>query len=136
MSGLLLRRKFSSPLLVDSLVNPFARQAWVRVSSALFFVLALLALQQVAMTHGYSHLGAASSEQVAARNDQPHSPATLHSCALCVVISGVNLLSPPVDIALPLAMSTLHNLIAAVSPAPTFSFPAAYLSRAPPVLLD
>lgn len=136
MSGLSLRRKFSSPLLVDLLVNPFVRQAWVRVSSALLFALALLALQQVAMTHAYSHLGAAPGEQVAARNDQPHSPATLHSCVLCVAVSGVNLISPPAGIALPLAMSTLHDLIDAVSPAPTFSSPAAYLSRAPPVLLD
>lgn len=136
MYSLSLRRKFSSPLLVNSLVNSFVRQAWVRVFSTLFFVLALLALQQVATTHAYSHFGAALSEQATARNDQPHSPATLHSCALCVVASGVHLISPPVALALSGVIFTRQSLIDAVSPAPTFSFPAAYLSRAPPVLLD
>lgn len=126
------RRKFSSPFLV----NPFFRRVWVRVFSILFFVLALLALQQVATTHGYSHFGTALGERVTTEKDQPHAPATSHSCALCVAVSGVNLISPPITLALSGLKIATDNPIDAVSPAPTFSFSAAYHSRAPPAPLD
>lgn len=132
MSSSSARRKLSSPRFVD----PFPLQVWGRAFSTLFFVLVLLAFQQVATTHGYSHFGTTLSEQVTVQDDQPHSPATLHSCTLCVAVSGVNLISPPIALALPEVKTTPDRLIDAVSPAPTFSFPAAYHSRAPPAPLD
>lgn len=132
MSSPLPRRSHSSIFHVNS----FFRQTRLRIFSALLLVFALLALQQVAATHAYSHLGAALGGQATVRGDQPHALATVHACALCVAVSGVNLLSPPAVFVLALVRFAMRTLAAAVLPAPTFSFPSAYLSRAPPFPLD
>ncbi|MFZ2629248.1 MAG: DUF2946 family protein [Rugosibacter sp.] len=104
--------------------------------SALVLLLALLATQQLVLTHSYTHLGASPGEQLTAQRDQDNPPITLHSCALCAVASGLHLIASDPALMLSAVVFMALSLAAAVSPAPTFSFPAAYLSRAPPVLLD
>jgi len=112
------------------------RQTLVKFFSAIVLLLALLATQQLVLTHGYTHLGASPSEQATAQRDQDNPPITLHDCALCVVASGMHFIASPPALMLSAVILTALNLAAAVSPAPTFPFPAAYLSRAPPLLLD
>jgi hypothetical protein len=112
------------------------RQDLLKFFSVLVLLLALLATQQLVLTHSYTHLGASPGEQLTAQRDQDNPPITLHSCALCAAASGLHLISPPPALALPVVVIATQTLAAAVSPAPTFSFPAAYLSRAPPVLLN
>lgn len=131
-----------SPSFVTQLARSRAVRPWPGLKSLLKFfstlvlLLALLATQQLLLTHGYTHLGASPGEQVTAQRDQNNPPATLHTCALCDVSSGLHLLSPPPALALPVVVITAQTFAAAVSPAPTFSFPAAYHSRAPPSLLN
>lgn len=95
-------------------------KALLKFFSTIVLLLALLATQQLLLTHGYTHLGASPGEQVTAQRDQNNPPATLHTCALCAVSSGLHLLSPPPALALPVVVITAQTFAAAVSPAPTF----------------
>jgi len=112
------------------------RQALLNFFSAIVLLLALLATQQLVLTHGYTHLGASPSEQVTAQRDQDNPPITLHGCALCAVASGLHLIASHPALMLSAVIFTALYFAVAVSPAPTFPVPAAYLSRAPPLLLN
>lgn len=112
------------------------RQALLNFLSVIGLLLALLATQQLVLTHGYTHLGASPSEQITAQRDQDNPPITLHGCALCAVASGLHLIASHPALMLFAVIFTALYFAVAVSPAPTFPFPAAYLSRAPPLLLN
>lgn len=112
------------------------RQILVKFFSAIVLLLALLATQQLVLTHGYTHLSASPGVQLTAQRDQDNPPITLHSCALCAVASGLHLIASHPAPMLSVVVFTTPGLAAAVSPAPTFPFPATYLSRAPPLLLN
>ena len=112
------------------------RQALLNFLSVIGLLLALLATQQLMLTHGYTHLGASPSEQITAQRDQDNPPITLHGCALCAVASGLHLIASHPALMLSAVIFTALYFAVAVSPAPTFPVPAAYLSRAPPLLLN
>ncbi|MDO8315668.1 MAG: hypothetical protein Q7T00_10575 [Rugosibacter sp.] len=108
-----------------------------RVFCAIFLSLALLVTQHIALAHGFSHFGKIASEQAVTshdKSDQQHSG--LHYCAACVAFSGFHAAPPATGLWLAMAAIPSFFIGFAVSPAPTFSFPAAYLSRAPPSLLN
>lgn len=95
-------------------------------------LLMLLATQQLVMTHGYTHVGTVSGVQSVLQDDQQNSPDGLPVCELCAVSSGLYFIAPFAGQAVFVAFIAPLATIGAVSPAPTFLFPAAYLSRAPP----
>jgi len=104
---------------------------------AAFLSLALLVTQYIGLTHGFSHFEKTSSEQAVTshdKNDPQHS--RLHQCAACVAFSGFHAAPPANGLWLAMAAKPSFFIEFAVSPAPTFSFPATYLSRAPPLLLN
>jgi hypothetical protein len=92
------------------------RFGWV----ALPLLLALFITQLLVVTHGYRH----------------PSPLPAHDCALCVVAGGLHWFAATASVALPTLAAAMVPPATAVPPAPTFSFFAAYLSRAPPVALN
>lgn len=112
------------------------RQALLNFFSVIALLLALLTTQQLMLTHGYTHLGASPSEQATAQRDQDNPPITLHGCTLCAVASGLHFIASHPTLMLFAVIFTALYFAVAVSPAPTFPFPAAYLSRAPPLLLN
>ena len=139
MSSLPQRRDSSSPparFATGGARLWAGRQSLLNFFSAIVLLLALLATQQLLLTHGYTHLGASPSEQAAAQRDQDNPPITLHGCALCAVASGLHLIASHPALMLSAVVFTALYFAVAVSPAPTFPFPAAYLSRAPPLLLN
>jgi len=108
-----------------------------RFFCAVFLSLALLVTQHIALAHGFSHFGKTSSEQAVTshdKNDPQHSG--LHPCAACVAFSGFHAAPPATGPWLPMAAIPAFFIGFTVSPAPTFPLLAAYLSRAPPLLLD
>lgn len=113
----------------------------MRSSSRFFWIvflsLALLVTQHIGLAHGFSHFEKTSSEQAVTshdKNDPQHSG--LHLCAACVAFSGFHVAPPATGLWLAMAAIPSFFIGFAVSSAPTFSFPAAYLSRAPPSRLD
>ena len=117
------------------------RQNLLKLCSMFALLLVLIVTQQLALTHGYTHFGlhsgASFGGQVAAHSNQDQLPDKAHTaCALCVVCGGLHLASPPPVSTLAVVSATAQTLLGTVSPAPTFSFPAAYHSRAPPAPLD
>lgn len=107
-----------------------------RFFCAVFLSLALLVTQQMALAHGFTHLGTASAQQGVTHSDKNDSQhAALHVCAMCVAFSGFHAAPPVVDAAFPMVFAHAVTIGFAVLPAPTFPAPAAFRSRAPPTLL-
>ena len=106
-----------------------------RFLCAVFLSLALLATQQIALAHGFSHFGTTLSEQ-AARPDKsdPQHPG-LHVCMECVTFSGFQAAPPMACMWVPMVAAAVFVTGCTVLPAPTFPAPAAFRSRAPPMLL-
>ena len=146
-----VQRQWFSPLDIGARL-PVSRAFLLRRGLSLlpmfplFLVLALLFAQQLAFTHGYRHLPAGQAAQAEALDGThdtarqgPQSPrpapAAWHDCGLCIATGGLHLFAPPPAATLPTVGVALLAFLNAVPPAPTFSFPAAYLSRAPPASL-
>ena len=103
---------------------------------ALFLSLLLVSGQQAALAHMVGHAAGPAATQSAQGEDADHDAAlTLsHVCTTCIAFAGVDV-APPVPV-LPAAMAADRMAApdAAVPPAPTLRFSAAFRSRAPPLL--
>ncbi len=103
---------------------------------ALFLSLLLVGGQQAALAHMLGHATTTGAVEVAQEGDAGHDAALVlsHTCTTCLAFAGTDA-APPVAI-VPLAMASGHVAApdAAVSPAPSFRFSAAFRSRAPPLL--
>lgn len=97
-------------------------------------VLALLAGQHTVATHGYSHVSPPGAAAVKMQStDGDPLDAELHFCALCVAFNGSHGAPPVAHVGSFSSAPDALVVYFAVSPAPTFLFPA-YLGRAPPSL--
>jgi hypothetical protein len=121
---------------VFTLATRLASRSMAKAFYIFGLLLLLLVTQQLVIMHGYSHVEATSSMQSALQDDSPNVPDGLQVCDLCAASSGLHFIAPCAGQACFATILVVLALLAAVSPAPTFSFPAAYLSRAPPVLLN
>ncbi len=97
-------------------------------------VLLLLATQQAGLLHVDAHAGATVGQAMATGGDETPDESDTPACPDCIAFAG----SVPVP---PASLHAFHggalrqaHALVAVPPAPTFSFPAAYRSRAPPAL--
>lgn len=98
-------------------------------------VLALLAGQHTAATHGYSHVsppGAAVAQVQSPDGDSLDAAAD--SCALCVAFNGSHGAPPAVKLASFSSAPDIPGVHFTVSPAPTFRLTRAFEPRAPPLL--
>jgi dihydroorotase len=102
----------------------------------LLLSLLLVGGQQAALAHMLGHATTAEVVEVVQEGDVGHDAALVlsHTCTTCLAFAGADA-APPVSI-LPLATASGHVAasVAAVSPAPTLRFVAAFRSRAPPPL--
>lgn len=110
------------------------RFGWV----ALPLLLALFITQLLVVTHGYRHppgdVAQDPPSEVRHVPWQRHAPPLPgHDCALCVVAGDLHWFAATTSVALPTLAAAMAPPATTVPPAPTFSFLAAYLSRAPPV---
>ncbi|MFA4970135.1 MAG: DUF2946 family protein [Sulfuritalea sp.] len=103
---------------------------------ALCLSLLLVSGQQAALAHMVGHAAGPAAVQSAQGEDADHNAAlTLsHVCTTCIAFAGVDA-TPPASL-LPLALAADRSATpdAAVPPAPTLRFSAAFRSRAPPLL--
>ncbi len=103
---------------------------------ALLLSLLLIGSQQAALAHMLGHVLVPAAIQVVDANDTDHGAALslAHTCTTCIAFAGADL-APPAPLAPPsLAAGNTAVLVAAVPPAPTLAFLAAFRSRAPPPL--
>jgi len=103
---------------------------------ALLLSLLLVSGQQAALAHMLGHASGAASVQVAQEEDAEHGVALAlsHVCTTCIAFADAGA-GPPAPV-LPAAMAVGRMAVpdAAVPPAPTLRFSAAFRSRAPPLL--
>ncbi len=106
----------------------------MRILRHFLLALILLATQQAALLHVHAGAGEADAHAMAAGGDETPDESGTPACADCIAFAGT-VPAPPASLqAFPGGALRQVHLLAAVSPAPTFSFPAAYRSRAPPAL--
>ena len=114
----------------------------LQVLLAFWLAIQLLAGQQLALAHAVDHLGEAShghgvaTDPVAGEGDEaPDAPPELaHICTTCVGFLGFDAMSAGEAAAVFALVTWALVAVAAVPPAPTFAFPAAYRRRAPPAV--
>jgi len=95
-------------------------------------VLMLLATQQAELLHVHADAGDLAGHAMAAGGDETPDKSDTPVCADCIAFAGT-LPAPPASLhVFPGGAFSRAHPLAAVSPAPTFAFPAAYRSRAPP----
>jgi len=109
----------------------------MRILRHFLLVLMLLATQQAGLLHVHADAGDPAGHALAAGGDETPDGSDgsgTPACDDCVAFAGT-VPAPPASLQVfpGGALRQVHAL-AAVSPAPTFAFPAAYRSRAPPVL--
>ena len=100
-------------------------------------VLLLLATQQAGLLHLHAEAGDPAAHGLAVGGDETPDGSDgsgTPACDDCIAFAGA-VPAPPASLhAFPGGTLRQVHVSAAVSPAPTFVFPAAYRSRAPPVL--
>ncbi len=97
-------------------------------------VLVLLATQQAGLLHVHADAGDPAGHALAAGGDETPDGSGTPACDDCIAFAGT-VPAPPASLhAFPGGTLRQLHVPAAVSPAPTFAFPAAYCSRAPPAL--
>jgi hypothetical protein len=106
----------------------------MRILRHFLLALILLATQQAALLHVHADAGEAAAHAMAAGGNETPDESGTPVCADCIAFAGT-VPAPPASLQVFAggALRQVH-LLAAVSPAPIFPFPAAYRSRAPPAL--
>jgi hypothetical protein len=106
----------------------------MRMLRHFLLVLLLLATQQAGLLHVHAHAGETAGQAMAAGGDETPDESDTPVCADCIAFAG-SVPVPPASLhAFPGSALRQARALAAVSPAPTISFTAAYRSRAPPAL--
>jgi hypothetical protein len=112
---------------------PYGFEA-MRILRHFLLALMLLATQQAGLLHFHADVGESAGHALAAGGDETPDESGTAVCADCVAFAGTVPAPPAILQVFPGGALRQVHALAAVSPAPTFAFPAAYRSRAPPAL--